>query len=299
MDIKDLKYFLAIAQEGTITRAAEKLCIAQPPLSRQMKLLEAELGVSLFKRGKRHIVLTEEGLYLKQQAKDIVYMMEQTGAQLRQIKNDTIGTVSIGVTEASGTGALSQFITPFHNKYPNIQFNIWCSNGDEIKDKLEKGLVDIGIVREPLDVAKYNCTIYKKEAWGAIISTKHPLDSITSDTIELSNLSGESLIIPSRTPLQEEIISWFQKQNLEHNVICMYNILSCVIPLVTNNTGIAICPESAKHFTNNQELIYRRISHPERLSNILFIRNRDYMLSAGTNCFWEFVQSQLPGRIET
>lgn len=292
MDIKDLKYFLAIAQEGTITRAAEKLCIAQPPLSRQMQHLEEELGVSLFTRGKRHIQLTDAGLYLKQQAKDIISMMEQTETHLTQVENDTIGTVSIGVTESSGASALSDFITPFHTKYSNIQYNIWCGNGDEIKDKLDKGMVDIGIVREPLNVEKYDCTIYKKEAWGAFLSTKHPLASIKTDTINLSQLSGEPLIIPSRAPLLDEIINWFHKQALDHNVICMYNILSCVIPLVSNNTGIAICPESARFFVNNNELVFRRITNPEHLSNVLFIRNRDYIMSSGAACFWDFIQSK-------
>lgn len=246
----------------------------------------------MFTRGKRHIQLTDEGLYLKQQAKDIVFMLEQTEIQLAQVKNDTIGTVSIGVTESSGASALSEFITPFHKKYSNIQYNIWCGNGDEIKDKLDKGIVDIGIVREPLNVEKYDCTIYKKEAWGALLSIKHPLASINTDTIDLFQLSNESLIIPSRAPLQDEIISWFHKHALGHNVICMYNILSCVIPLVINNTGIAICPESANYFSNNNELVYRRISNPEHLSNVLFIRNRDYMMPAGATCFWNFIQSK-------
>lgn len=290
MELKDLRYFIAVTQEGTITRAAEKLCIAQPHLSRQMQKLEEELGVSLFLRGKRHIRLTEEGMYLKQQAKDILFMLEQTEMQLLQLKNDTIGTVTVGVTESSGMSVLSEVITPFQEQYPNMKFNIWCGNGDEIRDKLDKGLVDLGIVREPLNVEKYECEIYKAEAWGTLLSVKNPLASKRKDSIELEDLSGQPLIVPSRASLQDEIVSWFHEHALGFRITCMYNILSSVIPLVANNAGIAICPESAVFFSKNQDLIYRRITNPEHLSNILFIRNRDYRMSAAAGCFWDYVR---------
>lgn len=116
MDVKTLKYFLTVAREGTITRAAEKLCIAQPPLSRSMQLLEEELGVTLFIRGKRRIRLTEEGLFLKQQAEEIITLVEKTQNQLGKIKNSTHGTIALGVTETCGASILSGLIGDFHRQ---------------------------------------------------------------------------------------------------------------------------------------------------------------------------------------
>ena len=118
MDIKALKYFLAVAQEQNITRAAEKLCMAQPPLSRQMKLLEEELGVTLFVRGNRQIQLTEEGYYLKQQAEEIILLMERTQQQLGKMGGSASGLISIGATEACGASILSEMIEQFHEIAP-------------------------------------------------------------------------------------------------------------------------------------------------------------------------------------
>ena len=149
MDMKDLQYFLAVAQAGTITGAATKLCMAQPPLSRQMKELEEELGTTLFIRGKRHIRLTEEGIFLRQQAEEILSLMEKTRGQLSRMGTGAGGLISIGVTESCGAGVLSDIIERFHSDFPGIRYNIWCGNGDEINDKLDKGLVDLGIRKRP------------------------------------------------------------------------------------------------------------------------------------------------------
>ena len=175
MDLKDLQYFLAVAQAGTITGAAAKLCMAQPPLSRQMKELEEELGTTLFIRGKRHIRLTEEGIFLRQQAEEILSLMEKTRGQLSRMGTGAGGLISIGVTESCGAGVLSDIIERFHSDFPGIRYNIWCGNGDEINDKLDKGLVDLGIVREPFRTEKYESALIKTESWTALLSREHPM----------------------------------------------------------------------------------------------------------------------------
>ena len=183
MDLKDLQYFLAVAQAGTITGAAAKLCMAQPPLSRQMKELEEELGTTLFIRGKRHIRLTEEGIFLRQQAEEILSLMEKTRGQLSRMGTGAGGLISIGVTESCGAGVLSDIIEKFHSDFPGIRYNIWCGNGDEINDKLDKGLVDLGIVREPFRTEKYESALIKTESWTALLSRDHPMAEQPGDTI--------------------------------------------------------------------------------------------------------------------
>ena len=290
MDVKTLKYFLTVAREGTITKAAETLCIAQPPLSRSMQLLEEELGVTLFIRGKRRIRLTEEGLFLKQQAEEIITLVEKTQNQLGKIKNSTHGTIALGVTETCGASILSGLIGDFHRQYPNIRYSVWCGNGDEIRAKLEKGLADIGIVREPFNTEKYDHIFIKQESWIALMSVNHPLSQSTEDTVELGQLSGESLIIPARSEMQDEINNWFNHISEERNIFCLYNTVSCIIPLVEGNIGVAICPESVRYTMNPQKLCCRRIVNPEHLSNLLMVRRCHQVLPAATDCFWEFAR---------
>ena len=145
MDIRSLRYFLVTAQEKNITKAAEKLFIAQPPLSRQIKLLEEELGVTLFIRGKRQLQLTEEGYYLKQQAEKIIYLLDKTENRLGSMTNSEYGTISLGATETCCVSILSDLIGQFHKLYPHIRFQLWAGDSDELQERLKNNLVDIGI----------------------------------------------------------------------------------------------------------------------------------------------------------
>lgn len=288
-----MQYFLAVAEEGNITRAAEKLRMAQPPLSRQMKSLEEELGAPLFIRGKRKIQLTEEGAYLRQKAEEILDLMEKTESQLSKIRSSAHGTISIGVTESCGAGVLSDMITAFHGQYPNVRYDIRCGSSDEIHDKLGKGLVDIGIVREPFHAEKYESALIKAEPWIALLSREHPMASMEGDSIPLSSIADSPLIIPSRPPLQREISQWFRQIARRYNILCMYNTLSCIIPLVENNTAVAICPEAVRYFTDRQKLVYKRLSEPEHYSNLLLVRRRHQLMPAAAGCFWDFAREYI------
>ena len=292
MDIKILKYFLAVANEGTITKAAKKLCIAQPPLSRQLHQLEEELGVSLFIRGKRHIQLTSEGFFLKQQAEEIISLVQKTENELSKMKTNTHGTISIGVTETCGSSILSELIKEFSSKYPYIKYNVWCGNGDEINEKLDRGLIDLGIVREPFNTNKYENFYLKSEEWIALLSKDHPLASNTSDTLEISEIAKEPLIIPSRLPLQKEMNTWFDEITNHKNIFCFYNTLSCIIPLIEKNVGVAICPESIKYTYNQKTLTYKKIN-PKHISKLLVIRKKNQVMPAAITCFWNFIQGYI------
>lgn len=156
MDIRTLRYFLVTAQERNFTKAANKLCMAQPPLSRQIKLLEEELGVTLFIRNSRQLQLTEEGYFLKQQAEEILLLIEKTEHQLEKMGNNDYGTISIGATESCGGSILPHLIEGFHEVAPHIRFQIWTGNSDEIQERLEKNLVDVAVVREPFNMEQYD-----------------------------------------------------------------------------------------------------------------------------------------------
>lgn len=291
LDIKDLKYFLAVAQEGTVTKASKKLCISQPPLSRQLKDLEEELGVTLFYRGKRHIELSEEGVYLKQQAEEILSLVDITEQQLKMSNCGTMGTISIGATEGCGAGVLSDIIVKFHELYPDVNYNVWCSSSQEIGERLSKGLFDIGIIREPFNSAKFDSLFLRKEAWLIIMSKDHPLAQKEGDEIELSDLAETNLIVPSRTPMVDAINSWFNEQGTKRKIICRYNTLASVLTLIEHGLGVAITTESAYYFTNSDKFVYKTISNPKHYSNLLIIKRRHRVMSAPATGFWNYVQN--------
>ena len=152
MEFRTLHYFLTVAQERNITRAAEKLHMAQPPLTRQIKRLEEELGVPLLIRGGRQLQLTEEGRFLQARGREILQLMENTQQQLGQLGPAQYGTIRLCTTEVSGATLLSELIAAFHETAPNIHFQILAGDSTENRDRLGKNLVDMGIVREPFNL---------------------------------------------------------------------------------------------------------------------------------------------------
>lgn len=290
MDIKTLRYFLEVAREENITRAAGKLCIAQPPLSRQLQKLEEELGVQLLIRGKRKIQLTEEGKFLKQQAEEIIAMVERTEHQLGMVKDSAWGVISIAVTESCGAGVMCDLIQEFHEKYPHIRFQILAGSGDEVSQRLNQNLADIGIMREPFDMEQYDREFLKSEPWVAVIGRDSPLAREKERNIPLSMLNGQELILPSRTPLQEEVSGWFHDMAWEQHVFCVYNSPAAVIPLVEKGKAVAICPESVQRFTSGRRLVYKRIVEPKKDSSLFLVKGRRRTLSLAAQLFWEFAR---------
>lgn len=291
MDIKSLRYFLAVTEEGNITKAAKRLCIAQPPLSRQIQLLEEELGVVLFERGKRRIQLTEEGRYLKRQAEEILALVEKTRSQLGQLGSGVCGQVSIGVVETCGGSILPGLVEGFHAQYPEVYFQIWSGNGDETTDKLNRNLVDMAILREPFYIEQCESIFLRQEPWVAVMSKDHPLAE-GIDEIELSALRKEPLMISVRPSLQDEILNWFNEISEERNIFCYYNSVASVIPMVEHGAGIAISPESVKSFTSGRNLVYKKIIHPQHDSRLYLVRHRYQMLPAAAGTFWDFAKKK-------
>lgn len=290
MDIKVLRYFLEVAREGNITRAAEKLCIAQPPLSRQLQRLEEELGVQLFTRGKRRVTLTEEGKFLKQQAEEIIALVEKTEYQLRMVKSSTCGTVSIAVTESCGAGVMCTLLRLFHEIYPKICFQILSGNGDELDQRLKHNLADIGIMREPFNMEKYDREFLKSEPWVAVMGKNSLLAQEEGEGVPLSRLSKEALMIPSRILLQEEINGWFDDVAKERNIFCVYNSPAAIIPLAESGIAVAICPESVKCFAGTKNLVYKPIVNPRKDSGIYLVKLRRQMVPLAAQLFWEFAR---------
>ena len=170
MELRVLRYFLTVADEGNITRAADILHVTQPTLSRQMMELEDEMGTPLLIRGKRSVTLTDEGFLFRQQAETIVELADKLEHTFTDRKDIICGTIRIGATEALGGRTLAVYMKEFREKYPNVQFDLYNGMADNIKEMTERGLLDLGLVMEPIDTSKFEYVrLPRKETWGILI----------------------------------------------------------------------------------------------------------------------------------
>ena len=193
-----LQYFLAIAEEQSITKAAEYLHISQPTLSKQMMDLEESLGKQLLIRGRKKVTLTEEGTYLRSRAQEIISLMDKTESAFRENEQSITGDVYIGCGEHRSTFSIMQLIRTIQEEYPDIQFHFFSSNADAITERLDKGLLDMGFLLEPEISPRYD---YQKlplrETWGILMRKDSPL--AVKKEISFSDLTDLPLIMPSLT----------------------------------------------------------------------------------------------------
>lgn len=208
MEFRVLKYFLMVAREENITHAADLLHITQPTLSRQMIQLEEELGVTLFHRSKHRIVLTEDGMLLRRRAEEIVSLTEKTVEDMQHKTPQLTGKLSIGSGEFKSSQFLAELIASFHRMYPQVHFEIYSGNSDNIKERIDRGILDIGLLAEPVDISKYNFARTPfKERWGLLVKEDSEFarkEYVTPEEVVLS-----PVIMTQREMMQNELLNWF------------------------------------------------------------------------------------------
>lgn len=208
MELRVLKYFLVVAREENITRAAALLHVTQPTLSRQLMQLEEELGVQLFRRSKHRIILTKEGMLLRRRAEEIVALADKTRDDLQRRGEQLSGTVAVGSGELRSSRFLTQLLTAFQRENPLVSFTIYSGNSDNIKERIERGLLDIGLLQEPVDIAKYSFVRTPgREQWGVLVREDSELASRKS--VSPADLAAVPLILPEREIVQNELLNWF------------------------------------------------------------------------------------------
>ena len=207
MELRVLKYFLAVAREENITKAAALLHLTQPTLSRQLMQLEEELGVQLFHRSRYHIVLTDEGMLLRRRAQELVDLAEKTVQEFR--KNPELrGEISIGSGDLEGMYVLADLLASFQKLHPQVTYQIYSGNADHTKARIEGGLLDLGLLLEPVDISKYDfIRMPVKEQWGVLVHNDAPFAQKEAVTPE--DLAGMPLILTQRGLIQQEMERWF------------------------------------------------------------------------------------------
>ena len=207
MELRVLKYFLAVAREENITKAAALLHLTQPTLSRQLMQLEEELGVKLFHRSRYHIVLTDEGMLLRRRAQELIDLAEKTAQEFRR-EPELRGEISIGSGDLEGIHVLAEFLASFQKLHPQVTYQIYSGNADNIKEQLERGTLDLGLLLEPVDISKYDMIrLPVKEQWGVHVQENSPLAQNPSVTAQ--DLSKLPLIYTRRGVVQKELERWF------------------------------------------------------------------------------------------
>lgn len=277
MDIRQLRYFLAIAEEENITRAAEKLHIAQPPLSHQLKLLEDELGVKLIDRNTRKIQLTDIGEKLRYRAEQMLRLMETTVKELKDINEGLQGTLLIGTVPSSGATLLPERIHSFHEKYPGIDFQIWDGDTYRIMELLNSGVIEIGIIRTPFNSEIYEAIYLPKEPMVAASSNLYCSEEERS--IEITELINEALVIDRR--FENVIVNAFENEGIKPKIICRGDDVRSILLWASTGIGVAIVPKAAIGLIPNSNLKYREVNltSVETQTVIIWMKNR-YLSSA-------------------
>lgn len=239
VELRLLRYFVTVAQEKNISAAAEALHITQPTLSRQMQLLEEELGTPLFIRGKRPLALTGEGILFRRRAMEILELMEKTEEELASRREQIEGTVTIGCGELASVGLLARVMADFREKYPHVVFEVQSADSAQISRRMEDGLTDLGLLLEPVDMEKYEyLRLPVKEEWVALVPEDHPLAG--REWLEPADCKDRPLILPARTKVRSEVMNWLGENYAEKNVVAVSNLSANTRALVAGGLGIAL-----------------------------------------------------------
>ncbi len=283
MEIRVLKYFLTVAREGGINKASEVLHITQPTLSRQLLALEEEVGVKLFDKSGRKLKLTNEGMLLRRRAEEILSLVDRTERELLEQEEEIEGTIVLGCGEFSAMEIVADLIAGFREKYPKVTFDILTATADVVKDQMEHGLVDIGILLKPIDLEKFDFMYLECEE--RIVVMMRPDDPLAQKSvITPEDLQDKPIILPKRANVQNNIRNWFGGTLKEEQVIATGNLATNCALLVRRGLGYMLLVEGALTFWDESKITYRPLS-PEITTGSLFAWKRNQPLPPAVSRF--------------
>ena len=289
MDLRTLHYFVTVAEELNITKAANRLNISQPPLSTQMKALEKELDTTLFIRGKRHLQLTESGKLLYRHAKEILNLSDKTVSEIRSMNNGISGVISIGLVEGSAPEIAASWIAEFMDRYPGVTFFIKDGNSEELIEKLRAGLINLAVITSPCDQTLLNSFVVGHEKMTAFMSRNNPLAQKEGNSISLSELKDQPLIVPSREAIINMIYKWFGEIDAEPKIVCKMDNYLDVAALAGKDVGISIFPKTS--YVLNPQIVAKEIKDSERSIDYLFVWLKGKPLPAIDETFIDYVKA--------
>lgn len=289
MELRVLRYFLAVTREQTISGAAQYLHVSQPSLSRQLMDLEKELGQQLFVRGNRRITLTEAGELLRRRADELVLLADKTAAELRSMQDVVSGDVYIGGGETEAMRLIARAARDLQAAHPHICYHLYSGNADDVTERLDKGLLDFGLLIEPFDKQKYDfIRLPVSDRWGVLMRRDSPLAE--RQTICPADLRDLPLIISRQSMVLHELSDWFDRPIEELHVAATYNLLFNASLMVEEGVGYALCLDHLVHTGPDSALCFRPLS-PTHQAGIGIVWKKYQVFSKAAAKFLEHVQS--------
>lgn len=287
MEIRVLRYFLAVAREGSITAAANYLHLTQPTLSRQLKDLEEELGQTLLIRKSHRVTLTPEGMLLRKRAEEIIAMVDKTQSEFVSLGNTVSGDVYIGGGETRVMGEIAAVIRDIQEAFPAIHFHLYSGNAQDVTERLDKGLLDFGVLIQPADLSRYQSLQLKgKDQWGVLMPKDSPLAA--KKAIQKEDLLDLPLIC-SRQAICRHINGnafshWFGEDFERLNIVSTFNLIYNAALLVEAGAGYAISLDGLTDTSRDSALCFRPLS-PKLESRLAIVWKKDQVFSPAAQLF--------------
>lgn len=286
MDIRILSYFLMAAREENITKAAQLLHITQPTLSRQLMQLEEELGVKLFQRSNHSVYLTDEGMIFRRRAQELVNLAEKAQEELTQKEETLSGVIAIGCGEICSVQEVAKLITGFQECCPLVKFELYSGDNEDIKERMEQGALDMGLLLEPVSIVKYDFIRMKmKEQWGVLIHKDNPLAS--RNVIQPGDLVGTQVVtVHLNTPVHHELAGWSGDFAKQMESCVNYNLLYNAVITARERKGAAICVKLDCYY---EDMKFLPFDPKLELSSVLAWKDQQ-PCSKATNAFIRYVK---------
>lgn len=288
MELRVLTYFLAVAREQSIIRAAESLHLSQPTLSTQIRALEKELGKQLLIRGAkgtRKVMLTEEGMILRKRAEEILSLVQKTEREISISDQIIVGDVYIGTGETDAVRFIARTAKELYESYPGIRYHISSGNASFVNEQLDKGLIDFGIVFGNVDPAKYNSIeLPFKDTWGVLMKRDSSLAE--KEAIQPEDLWDKPLIISNQDDSKDTLTAWLNKELSELEIVATYNLLFNASLMVEEGLGYAIGLDKIINTAGNNKLCFRPLS-PQTKAGMHIIWKKYQVFSKASEKFIE------------
>ena len=285
MDIRVLKYFLAVAREQSFSVAAERLYLSQPTLSRQLRELEEELGKPLLVRSSKGVSLTEEGMILRARAEEIVELMDKAEKEVKQSGEEIKGVIHIGAGETYAVKLIADTAEHLSAEHPGLQYSLYSADGSDVLEKLDKGLLDFGIVFQSVDTSKYNSIeLPLKDRFGVLVRSDSPFAK--KRTVSLSDLKGQPLIIPRQPNHNSMFLESIGIDEQTVRVAAQYNLVYNGSVMVKEGMGCCICIDRIINVTGDSNMCFLPFSPPIEVG-CSFIWKRSAVFSKAAERFLE------------
>lgn len=291
MELRVLQYYLTVTREESISKAAERLHITQPTLSRQMKELEEEFGKQLFIRGNRKITLTDDGILLRQKAQEIVNLVEKTEALMSTSHETLSGDIYIGCGETQSMRIIAKVIKQIQQLHPLFKFHLYSGNAQDVSDRLDKGLLDFGIFIEPVNIQKYD---YMKlpvyDRWGIYMRKDSPLAQ--KEKLTFQDIQHLPLICSNQDMVKNEIAGWIGGNSRKLNIIGTYNLVYNAALMVDEGVGYALSLDGLLNTTGESSLCFRPLD-PQLEAGLILAWKKYQLLSKEADYFLTLLKENI------